>query len=76
MAYNQCIDVVLDSMKDKLREFLTGPDKIDTSGNTTSETKQKEQYKSYGLLLSACKIRDKKETAMDQAKKTVSNSSR
>ena len=58
-------------MKDKLQEFLTGPDEIDTSGSTTSETKQKEQYKSYGLLLSACKIRDKKETAVDKVKKKV-----
>ena len=58
-------------MRDKLQEFLTGPDEIDTSGSSTSETKQKEQYKSYGLLLSACKIRDKK-SAVDEVKKQVS----
>ena len=61
-------------MKEKLHEFLTRPDdyEFDISGSTISETKQKEQYKPYGLFLSAYKTRDKKETAVDKAKEKVS----
>lgn len=60
-TYSKALGVVLVCMKEKLNEFLTVPEDSMTIADI-SNTDQKEQYKPYGLLLSACKIKQSKQT--------------
>lgn len=66
-AYKKCLDIVLKSMRQKLISFLSIQAQEDTSKlaivTEFSDSQQKEQYKSYGLLLSSCGTRQSKVTS-------------
>ncbi|XP_019848903.1 PREDICTED: serine/arginine repetitive matrix protein 1-like [Amphimedon queenslandica] len=67
-TYRKCLDIVLKSIREKLLSFLSMSPKEEegpAAVTESSDSKQKEQYKSYGLLLSSCHIK-KSELATDR----------
>ena len=68
VTYRKCLNIVLESIKEKLLSFLSMSPKGDKGLEAITEysdSRQKEQYKSYGLLLSSCHIK-KSELATDK----------
>ena len=60
VTYKKCLNIILESIREKLISFLSmsiEEGKGLAAITEYSDSRQKEQYKSYGLLLSSCHIK-------------------